>query len=289
MLKLCSSKAGVNVAKIVVFLGLFLAALAGGLRADEWSQQVKLAVASQKKGDLKAAEKQLLKALMTAEKFEDTDPRSAYTLDYLGTLYQQRKMDDEALRVYEQALKGFDKALGAKSEESRASAQRLAEAYESAEKWEKAEPLRRRLAAQRREEAKADPLALAQDLNDLAYCLDAQKKWDEAMGLYDEVLRLRETALGSDATEVAETLNNQGRVHLLRGGLKAAEALLRRALSIDQKALGLDHSVVADDRRRLAAVLKKAGKNAEADEQEALATKAGPQPTPKAVPRPGAP
>jgi hypothetical protein len=32
MLKLCSSKAGVNVAKIVVFLGLFLAALAGGPR-----------------------------------------------------------------------------------------------------------------------------------------------------------------------------------------------------------------------------------------------------------------
>jgi tetratricopeptide (TPR) repeat protein len=236
---------------------------------------------------------------MTAEKFEASDPRAAYTLDYLGTLYQQRKMDDEALRVYEQALKGFDKALGDKSDESRASAQRLAESYEAVEQWKKAEPLRRRLVDKLRAEAKADPLAMAQDLNDLAYCLDAQKNWDEAMGLYDEVLRLRETVLGAEATEVAETLNNQGRVHLLRGDLKAAEALLRRALSIDQKALGLDHGVVADDRRRLAAVLKKAGKDSEAEEQETLAAavdaanakhggKAGPQPSPKPVPRPGA-
>lgn len=299
MLKLCSSNAGVNVTKTAFFLGLLLAGLAGGLHADEWSQQVKAAVASQKQGDLKGAEKQLLSALMTAEKFEDSDPRAAYTLDYLGTLYQMRKMDDEALRVYEQALKGFDKSLGPNSEESRSEAQRLAEACEATEHWDKSEPLRRRLLAVRRADPKAEPIALAQDISDLALSLDAQKKWDEAMTLYDEVLRLRENALGPWSTEVAETLNNQGRVHLLRGELKAAEDLLRRALSVDQKALGMDHSVVADDRRRLAAVLKKAGRAAEAEEQETLAaaadaaaalrpSKTAPQPTPKAVPRPGA-
>jgi tetratricopeptide (TPR) repeat protein len=271
------------VLKSLVF-ALFLAA--GGLQAaDEWTPLVKAAVQAQKAGDAKQAEQKLLKALLAAEAFGADDPRAAYTLDYLGTLYQSQDRDSEALAVYERAAAAFAKALGPDSNEAVESSHRLADAYAAAGRWPKAEPLYRALVERERARKPVDALGLAAALTDLGLSLDAQEQWDAAMKAYDEVLTLREKAVGKDSAEVAETLNNQGRVHLLRGNYKKAEQLLRRALAIDEAALGDQHPAVADDLRRLAAVLHKAGDDGQAGELQARADALDqdrkPQPKPK--------
>ena len=261
----------------------------------DWSRQIKEAVQAQRKGDLKQAEKLLLRALLVAEDFDADDPRAAYTRDYLGTLYQQMGRPDDAIAVFAQALKGFDRALGPHSEDALSSAGRLADAYEAAGRWARSEPLRRRLLAELTAQAAPDKASLAQAESDLGLCLDAQKKWDEAMTLYADALEKRRDALGPDSPEVAETLSNQGRVWLLRGDADKAEALLRQALAVDEKALGPGDAALADDLRRLATVLRKnrKGKEADADEAQASAIEAalspeaaGPSPTPHTLPRP---
>ena len=272
-----------------------LGLLAGPLRADEWGKQVKLAIQAQRSGDLKAAEDLLLKALLSAQAYGDKDPRAAYTLDYLGTLYQQKSDASEALRVYAQALAGFDKALGPGSPEALSSCGRLAEAAEATEHWAQAEPPRRRLLAQAALATNHDPVALAQAQSDLALVLDAQLNYEEAQPLYESALALRRKALGEEAAEVAESLNNLGRLRLMRGDAKQAEALIRQAAAIDEKALGPADPALADDWRRLASVLRKAGKDKAAAEAEdradAIAAAAdlnahGPEPKPRTLPHP---
>lgn len=265
---------GRNVLKRFAFSFIVFAGLASALRADssdDWNQQVKTAALDQHKGDLKGAEKILLRALLTTESFNTDDPRAAFTLDYLGTLYQQQGRNVDAVAVFRRALKDFDGSLGPHSNDALSSAGRLADAYEAAGLWAKAEPLRRRLLRELAGEEAPDPALLAQAESDLALCLDAQKKWDEAMVLYADALQKRRNALGPGSPEVAETLSNEGRVWLLRGRPVEAEQLMRQALAIDVKALGPGNPAVADDLRRLAVVLKRRGETAEAALDEARA------------------
>jgi tetratricopeptide (TPR) repeat protein len=276
------------------FLGL-CCGLSLGLHADDWGLEIKAAVAAQKQGDLKGAEAKLLKALYETQRYGADDPRAAYTLDYLGTLYQQMGNPGDSLRVFAQASKAFDASRGPHSEEALASCRRLAEALEKADQWPDAEPQRRRLLGEAKQAPGHDPMALAQAEADLGLNLDAQKKWDEAMPLYDDALKLRTTGLGEQSGPVAEILNDEGRVWLLKGDAKKAEALIRKAAAIDEKVLGPADPALADDYARLAAVLRKAGKDKEAqsaqDRADAITAAAqeqadGPHPRPQHLPAP---
>lgn len=271
MLKLSSSPTGVNVLKKAL-LACVLGLAVGQLQAaDDWNSLVKAAVQAQKKGDNKGAEAKLLKALLAAEAFGDKDPRAAYTLDYLGTLYAQRGDSGDALAVYERARAGFESSLGPDSQEAVESAARLAEAYGNANQWAKAEPLYKAALARARAKQPEDAVAVASACVDLGIAVDAQGRFDEALKLYKEAEGLRRASLGAESAELAEVLNNEGRAYLMKGDLKKAEKLIREALAIDEKALGEQHPAVADDLRRLSAVLFKAGKK---DESAALGARA---------------
>lgn len=290
-LKFSFFSGGVNVMKAALFAVLF--AFQGSLSAtptQDWSALVKSAVKDQQGGRPKSAEQSLLKALLVADDFGPKDPRSAFTLDYLGTLYQQRGDSNDALAVFERARQGFIKALGEESPEAIESGQRLADAYAAAEKWKQAEPLYRASLERARAAKPVDAEAVASACTDLGLALDAQQQWDSALKLYKEAEALRRKALGDDDPQVAECLNNQGRVHLKQGDLKMAEKQIRAALAIDEKALSERDPAVVDDLRRLAAVLFKAGKVAESGQvgqrAEKLDAERLPTPTAKRLPAP---
>jgi tetratricopeptide (TPR) repeat protein len=279
------------VLKNAFFAVLFtLAAAAPLAAAEDWNALIKAAIQAQKKGDLKEAEAKLLKAQLAAEDFGPQDPRAAYTLDYLGTLYAQRGDLSDALAVYERARAGFEASLGADSSEAIESAARLAEAYGNAGQWAKAEPHYRAALTRARAKQPADPVTVAAAATDLGLSVDAQGRYDEALKLYKEAEGLRRQALGPESSELAECLNNEGRAYLMKGDLKQAEKLIRQALAIDEKALGESHPSVSDDLRRLSAVLFKAGKKDESGQLGARAEKLDQErqttPSPKPLPQP---
>lgn len=259
----------------------FLLALAFPAVAGEWEDSVKQAAKLHRKGQLKEAESILLKSLLKAEDLGETDPRLAYTLDYLGTLSMQMNDPSKAEPMLRRAVKAFEASGGPIHEDTLSSLARLADCLEARKNYKESEPLWRRLVEAKR----GDAVQQSQDLNSLGVSLDAQGNQGEAEKLYRQALELRQAKLGNSAPELAELLNNLGRIYYMKGQWGEAEAFYRRSIAIDEKSA--DQAPLADDYARLAPVLRKAGRDAEAKELEDKAASiqaalAKPQPVAKA-------
>jgi CHAT domain-containing protein/Tfp pilus assembly protein PilF len=66
-------------------------------------------------------------------------------------------------------------------------------------------------------------------------------KYDEALQLAEQVLEIREKALGPEHQDVGASLHNLGSLYWVKGDYERAEQLYRRALAIREKALGSEH------------------------------------------------
>ena len=81
--------------------------------------------------------------------------------------------------------------------------------------------------------------------NDLAFCLDAQGKQDEAMGLYQEAIAIDLEKLGEDHPATAMCFNCIGESWNFRGKYPEAEPYLRRSLATIRRVLGDHHPKLA--------------------------------------------
>jgi tetratricopeptide (TPR) repeat protein len=237
------------------------------LFAGEWEDNLKEAARLNQKGDLKGAEEVLLRTLYTAEAFGESDPRLAYTLDYLGTLNMQMNEVDKAEPIFERAVRAFKASRGPDAPETLESMGRLAESYDAAQLYSRSEPIYRALVASGR----GDALQQSVELNSLAVSIDAQNRQDEALVLYQKALLLRQQSRGPDAAELPEILNNIARVYYMKHKYAKAEPLYIHAIAIDEKNLAAGDPQMADDYRRLAALYKKSGQKIKADAYEAKA------------------
>jgi len=79
-----------------------------------------------------------------------------------------------------------------------------------------------------------------------------QGDYEQAEALFREALALRETALGRDSLEVAESLNNLAGAVRLQGRLGEAEEATREALAIRRARLSADHPLVTQSVSNLA-------------------------------------
>ena len=99
-----------------------------------------------------------------------------------------------------------------------------------------------------------------------AVALRSCGQYNEAIERHQEALKLEEQAAsGSDIVSVARALNELALSLWRAGRYIEAEPLFRRALTIDEKALGPDHSGVAAACSNLALVLRDTGRYAEAE------------------------
>lgn len=108
-------------------------------------------------------------------------------------------------------------------------------------------------------------------LNNLADLYYDSGRDDEAIPLYEEVIRLREATYGSDHPEVAVGLNNLASLYIARGRYADAEPLYRRSLDIRLTALGPKHPRVANAMSNLALLHHRQGRLREAEELYAAA------------------
>ena len=90
-------------------------------------------------------------------------------------------------------------------------------------------------------------------------------RYAEAIPLAQQVLAMREKALGPDHPDVAGSLNNLAELYNEQGRYAEAEPLYKRALAIRERALGPDHPDVAQALNNLAGLYENQGRYAEAE------------------------
>lgn len=104
-----------------------------------------------------------------------------------------------------------------------------------------------------------------QALFDDEYALYMQKKYDEALPLAQEALRLAESSFGPEHPNVVSSLYSLGALYHAQKKFADAEPYYRRALATTEKILGPDHSDVGRMLSSLGTVLMEQKKHAEAE------------------------
>jgi CHAT domain-containing protein/tetratricopeptide (TPR) repeat protein len=112
---------------------------------------------------------------------------------------------------------------------------------------------------------RAQTAAEADKLNAEVNRLDQAGKYSDAIPVAKQVLALRETALGPDHPDVAQSLNELARLYRAQGRYADAEPLYVRAITIFEKALGPDHPWVGTSVNSLAVLYYTQGRYAEAE------------------------
>ena len=86
---------------------------------------------------------------------------------------------------------------------------------------------------------------IAMGLNNVAFALDEQRKYDEAEILYREAIDMQRQLLGNDHPDVAMALNNLSFLSYAKGDLDAAVRMTQESLDIYRRTLGDEHPTVA--------------------------------------------
>jgi tetratricopeptide (TPR) repeat protein len=103
----------------------------------------------------------------------------------------------------------------------------------------------------------------------------SEGKYDQAEPLLEGALKGTENMVGSDALQIAVSLNNLAVLFYCEGNYQAAEPLYKRVLDIRQKNLGLDNPTVLQTVEIYATLLRQEGKQVDAAKMEAQAARAG--------------
>jgi tetratricopeptide (TPR) repeat protein len=121
--------------------------------------------------------------------------------------------------------------------------------------------------------AQQDELERAKELVQQVLTLYRQGRYDEAIPVAQNILAIREKALGPEHPETASSLNILARLYMSKGDYARAEPLYQRTLAIREKALGPEHPDTAASLNNLAVLYKSTGEYARAEpmSQRALA------------------
>jgi CHAT domain-containing protein/Flp pilus assembly protein TadD len=234
-----------------------------------------LALALEQLGDYQGAEALLRRSLAITEKrLGKGHPDTATTLSNLS-----RVLDSQG------------KFAGSEADQIAA----RAEAALRRGQYEEAETLHHQVLAIHLKALGAAHPTTANSMSNLGRVLDLQGKYAEAEKMYRQALAIREKALGRDHPDVAVNLSNlakvmqdlgkdqgvgvsearaRARTGAAVGGLTEIENLYRRALSIQDRALGREHPATALTLNNLGGLLAVRGDFAQAEQMQraALAT-----------------
>ena len=246
-------------------------------------------------GDFKGAAAPLLEALRIDEALGD--PKVSEDRENLALVLEALGRHGEAFQLFQQAAKGADTAVAARSlavlaamdsghaveyyrgaveAEEKASGKEhprvamalnnLALALRERDENAAAEPLFRRALAIQTKALGPDHAAVASTLNNLGSLLQATKRMDEAERDEREALRIFERRFGPESKELATTLSNLADLLWTKGDRTSAVGLFRRALAMDEAIYGAGHPEVAGDLRNLGLLLKESGQAVAAEQ-----------------------
>jgi tetratricopeptide (TPR) repeat protein len=200
----------------------------------------------------------------TANFQQHLDEAYLTSLDNLGSLYLGLGKLDKAEKVYQQALRGNEAALGPDHPNTLEAVKSLAVIYRRLGKFDKSENMSQQ--ALRGFEAVVGPdnPSTLQTVNNLGVLYNELGKLDEAEKMHQRALGGYEAVLGPDHTGTLRAVNGLGNVYSKLGKLGEAEKMYQRALQGYEAALGPDHPNTLGAVNNLGLLYRQLGKLEEA-------------------------
>ena len=156
----------------------------------------------------------------------------------LGLLYSDQGKLDEAEKMYQRALQGYEKALGPEHTWTLDTVNNLGLLYSNQGKLDEAEKMYQQALQGKEKALGLKHTSTLNTVNNLGSLYKDQGKLDEAEKMYQRALQGKEKALGPEHTSTLSTVDNLGSLYSDQGKLDEAEKMFQRALQGYEKALG---------------------------------------------------
>jgi tetratricopeptide (TPR) repeat protein len=164
------------------------------------------------------------------------------TINNLGNLYSDQGKLWEAKQMYQRALAGYEKTLGADHTLTLGTVNNIGLLYADQGKLQEAEQMYQRALAGYKKALGADHTSTLYTVNNLGLLYADQGKLQEAEQMYQRALADSEKTLGADHMSTLDIVNNIGLLYADQGKLQEAEQMYQRALAGYKKTLGADHT-----------------------------------------------
>lgn len=214
------------------------------------------------------------------KKYKQNVASIAMVLSNLGELYRQQRKWKEAEELHKQAITDKENELGPEHPTLVTSLNNLGIVYRETGRMDEAKAILVRAVELGKKAADADPnerVNYGTALSNLAEWHATKREFEKAKTLYEDALRVRRAALGSEHPHVAETLMNYA--NMLTQWDKGADALpmYDEAITIRKNEFGLSDERTWKAMMNKVMCLERLGKAADAkalrDEVEALKAK----------------
>jgi tetratricopeptide (TPR) repeat protein len=172
----------------------------------------------------------------------DTKSSSSGACHAFGLFYYDQGRFEDAERMYNRALSGYEKTLGPDHNSTLDIINNLGLLYSDQGRLDDAEKAYNRALAGLEKALGSDHLSTLNTVNNLGILYKNQGRLDDAERMYSRALARMENALGPDHKSTLEIVGNLGNLYKMQGLLEDAERLYNRALSSFEKALGSDHT-----------------------------------------------
>ncbi|KAF2804503.1 uncharacterized protein BDZ99DRAFT_153321 [Mytilinidion resinicola] len=161
----------------------------------------------------------------------------------LGDLLSGEDRLKEAEEMYDRALQGKEKALGAEHTSTLNTVNNLGLLYADQGRLDKAEEMYNRALQGCEKALGAEHTSTLSTVNNIGNLYKAQGWLDKAEEMYNRALQGCEKALGAEHTSTLSTVNNLGNLYADQGRLDKAEEMYNQALQGCKKALGAEHTL----------------------------------------------
>lgn len=246
--------------------------IAGVSTSDRWKAHMRAGSRAVDRQDWSEAEASFKAALDEKESF---GPRLAVTLYYLAFVQVSQSRYEQAEPLYRRALAIYEQQPGANQEPYGQTLSDLGALYTVQGQYEQAEPLLKRSLAVRETALGLEHRDVGQSLYNLMDLYVTWDRWTEAEPFARRALPIYERAKGREVRWLGKILHTLGLIYEKQGKLTDAEPLLKRGLTITERALDPQYPEVAHQLEYqledYAAILRKEGRQPEAEELEARA------------------
>jgi tetratricopeptide (TPR) repeat protein len=164
------------------------------------------------------------------------------SLQNLGSLYADQGKLDQAEKMYQRALQGWEKSLGPDHASTITTVNSLGNLHIRQSKLDEAEKMFQRALQNLEITQGPDDISTLSTVNNLGNLYMHKGKLDKAEKMYQRAWQEFQKELGPDHASTLTTVNNLGLLYVNQGKLDEAEKMYQRALQMREKELGQDHT-----------------------------------------------